>query len=366
MFAFLRENIRQPDEVIGDLLAQAAANRLAARRLLEFADEYGLRDLDELAAKILAGSETATSAAIRELPAGTYRDRMLVEGAGANGSDVEVVLTLTVDHERGVIVCDFAGSSPQQPNASNVKLNYGYGIVFSTLRCVLGPEIPNNEGCYRKIIMNAPEGSILNPKFPAAGGARHLVGHLLAEVLYNALGQAAPERVRAAAGARCFLMLYGEHDDGSRFGGLYHVNGGMGGASGQDGLSCMSFPSNGFTTSHEVFEQANPVRFIRRELRTDSGGAGQWRGGLGQTVEIEVTGPTATCVANVARARYPAPGLEGGLPGTLAGLWLCGEHVSPLGNLALKRGDRIRFDVSGGGGFGDPATARPRSSQRGY
>ncbi|MBI2321942.1 MAG: hydantoinase B/oxoprolinase family protein, partial [Chloroflexi bacterium] len=274
---FIRNNVRVPDQVIGDVEAQIAANQLAGARLVELIGEYGMDDVGALARTIQHYSERATRQAIRRLPAGVYEQRLTVDGF----DDVlDLCLRLTVDHERGQITCDYDGTSPQQPRAYNVVPNYTYAYTAFAVKCVVAPEIPNNEGCFRPVVVTAPEGSLLNPRFPAAVGARGSIGHYLPIVVFTALAAAVPDRVRAAAGSPIWgVLASGQWDDGRRFAGLFFYNGGMGGAQGQDGISTISFPSNVSSTPVEVLEHLFPFFFARQELRADSAGPGQWRGG---------------------------------------------------------------------------------------
>lgn len=353
VFAFLEANVRVPEEVIGDVQAQVAANQLAGTRLIEFVDEYGMEDLGPLAGAIQRQSEQAMRSAIRQIPDGVYRQRLTIDGF----DDVlEICLALTVDHEKGQVTCDYTGTSPQQPAAYNVVPNYTYAFTAFAVKCVILPGVPNNEGCFRPVVVTAPEGSLLNPRFPAGVGARASIGHYLPVAVFSALAEAVPERVRAAAGSPVWgVLLSGQWDDGRRFAGLFFYNGGMGGAHGQDGISCAAFPSNASNAPIEVLEHLFPLAFARYELRSDSAGPGRWRGGLGQTVEfvVEASWP-ATLALWTSRTRYAATGLRGGQSGGLGGVLLNGEPISSGRQRLISAGDRVTLEVPGGGGFGPP------------
>jgi N-methylhydantoinase B len=360
IFSFLRHNVRVPEQVIGDIEAQIAANNLAGVRLIELMGEYQLDDVAPLAQTIHQQSEQATRAAIRALPAGVYRHEMTIDGF----DDVlDLRLTLTVDHERAQILCDYTGTSPQQPTSYNVVPNYTYAYTVFGLKCILAPEVPNNEGCYRPITVTAPEGSLLNPRFPAAVGARASIGHYLPIIVFAALADAAPDRVRAAAGSPIWaVVLSGEWDDARRFAGMFFANGGMGGAQGQDGISAISFPSNVSNTPIEVLEHLFPLFFTRHELRPDSAGPGQWRGGFGQVLELEFEAAWPTTVALwTSRTQYPPMGLRGGRPAMGGGVLLNGEPINSKFQRLVYRGDRLTLMLPGGGGFG-PAEARDRQA----
>jgi N-methylhydantoinase B len=247
---FIRHNVRVPDEVEGDLGAQVAADEMVGRQLRELLEEYRIEDLRPLARAIQEHSEQATRAAIRKLPSGAYPYVLPVDGLG---EDLRMTLTLEVEHDPERIVCDYTGTSPQQPDALNVVPNYTYAYTAFGLKCVLAPDIPNNDGCFRLFTVTAPEGSLLNPRFPAAVGARASVGHYLPVAVFGALAQAAPDRVRAAPGSPLWCVnLAGAWGNGRPFAGMFFSNGGLGGARGHAGRACVSFPSNVSNTPVEV------------------------------------------------------------------------------------------------------------------
>ena len=354
LLEFIRENVRVPEQVVGDIEAQIAANTLAAERLCDLIDEYGIDDLGDLARTIQQHSERATREAIRALPAGTYPYTLPIDGLDA---DLCIQLTMTIDHELGRIVCDYAGTSPQQPSAFNVVPNYTYAYTAFGVKCVVAPDVPNNEGCFRPLVVTAPEGSLLNPRFPAAVGARAAVGHYLPVAVFGALAAAVPQRVRAAAGSPMWCAtLSGARDNGRRFAGMFFFNGGLGAARGQDGADCTSFPSNLSNTPIEVLEHLFPLEFERKAIEPDSGGAGQWRGGGGQTIACRVTNATPIAVSFMAsHINRAAEGLFGGEPGSLGRMTLNGEPINPKFRRTLQPGDRLVMTAPGGGGFGPPA-----------
>ena len=348
---FIRHNVRVPDQVAGDLAAQVAADEGAGRRLLELLEEYRIDDLRPLARAIQERSEHATRSAIRELAPGVYPCVLRVDGLG---EDLRVSLALTVQHSPERILCDYAGTSSQQPDALNVVPNYTYAYTAFGLKCVLAPEIPNNDGCFRLFTVTAPEGSLLNPRFPAAVGARASIGHYLPVAVFGALSEAVPGRVRAAPGSPLWCVnLAGAWDGGRSFAGMFFFNGGMGGARGQAGLPCLSFPSNISNTPIEVLEHLFPLEFARKELRLGSGGQGQWPGGDGQVLELEVVNATPVTVTFLAsRIEWPAEGLFGGEPGSPGSVLLNGQPINPRSRRQLRPGDRLTLMTPGGGGYG--------------
>ncbi|HVB64437.1 MAG TPA: hydantoinase B/oxoprolinase family protein [Nitrolancea sp.] len=353
LFEFIRQNVRVPELVVGDIEAQIAANTLAARRLIDLVEEYGIIDLGALARIIQQQSEAATRSAIRELPAGVYPYTLPVDGLG---EDLVIQLKITIDHERAEITCDYTGTSPQQPTAFNVVPNYTYAYTAFGIKCLVAPDIPNNEGCFRPLIVTAPESSLLNPRFPAAVGARAAIGHYLPTAVFGALAAAVPQHVRAAPGSPMWCVtLSGARENGRPFAGMFFFNGGVGGAYGQDGLDSVSFPSNLSNTPIEVLEHLFPLEFERKEIASGTGGRGQWRGGHGQSIACRIVNPTPITVSFMAsHINRPAEGLAGGTPGSLGQVLVNGEPVNPKFRRIFQPGDRLILTTPGGGGYGRP------------
>ena len=351
LIKILRKNVRLPDQVEGDLMAQVSADELAARRLLELIEEYGIEDVADLASVIQGRSERAMRDAIAAIPDGTYHAEAETDGLA---EPIRLRLALTVDGE--AITLDYAGTSPQVDRALNVAFCYTYSYTAYGVKAVLAPTIPNNDGCFRPVRVLAPEGSILNHKYPGAGGARMLVGHYLPYVACQALGQAAPEKVLAASGSPLWCVNFnGLLRDGRRSAGLFFFNGGMGGSARQDGATCLSFPSNVSNTPIEVVERISPFTIESKAIIPDSGGAGMFRGGCGQRVLLRNDSPEPLGVAFMAeRTKVAAPGMSGGAPGRRGAVLLNGQPINPKETGVIRPGDRITLETPGGGGFGDP------------
>jgi N-methylhydantoinase B len=350
LFRIIRSNVRTPREVLGDVHAQVAGNRVGADRLIEYLDEFGLDDVEDLSYEILSRSEEGTRSAIEAVPDGEYRKIIQTDGL-----EEPITIDCTVMICGDEIHVDYSGSSSQVDRGINVVLNYTAAYTSYALKCVMYPQIPHNDGSFRPVTVRAPEGSILNARFPAAVAARHIVGHFLPHAVLGALAEVLPDRVIAEGAGNVWLNTVrgvGEN----RFVTVFFASGGMGARPTKDGLSTTSFPSGIATAPVEVIESTSPLLFRRKEFRRDSGGAGRHRGGLGQRIEVEVTSGEPFVVSSLAdRMRFPAEGYAGGLPGARA-RFLAGSDVveNPKMSQRLEGGSRFVLELPGGGGFHDP------------
>ncbi|MDE2749160.1 MAG: hydantoinase B/oxoprolinase family protein [Chloroflexota bacterium] len=355
LFDIIRANVRVPDQVIGDIYAQEVGNQVGARKLIEMLDEYGLPDIEAVSALILDRTETAVRNAVRALPDGSYRNTITIDGFDA---PLTIACAITVDGD-GLTV-DYAGSSPQVDRGINVVLNYTHAYTTYTLMAVLAPGIPNNEGAFRPIDVQAPLGSILNCRRPAPVSARHLIGHFVSQPLLTALAEVVPEQVIANGSAGLWnTMMDGMDETGEEFAYIFFSAGGMGAAHNRDGLSATAFPSGIMGVPVEAIETAAPLLMHRRELRPDSGGPGRFRGGLGQVMELEIiTGAPANHSCMYDRTGNPALGLLGGQAGAAGQVRLSdGGRPHPKSHYLLEPGQRVILELPGGGGFG-PACER--------
>lgn len=354
IFDLLAANVRTPEEVLGDIHSQTVANEVGGRQLLSFMEEFELDDITPLADEIIARSETATRARIRELPDGEYSYQLPIDGFD---EPIELHTRIVVSDD--TIQVDFGGTSDSVPHGINVCLNYTRAYTTYGIKCAISPDVPNNEGGFAPILVNAPKGCILNAKPPSAVGGRHLVGHFLPSTVMGALAQALPERVMAPG----FDGLWNTHISGEEqttgayFSFTWFASGGTGALKDQDGLSATAYPSGVAGVPVEVIETLAPLIMRRRELRTDSGGAGTYRGGLGQTMEIEVrTDKPYQFSGLFERTRCPAPGLHGGQPGRTGRLTASnGIELDPKSRQFLPADTIVTLEMPGGGGFGPPA-----------
>ena len=362
VFDIIRANVRTPDEVIGDIHSQIIANEVGAQQLLSFLDEFDLTDIEELADTIIDRTEAAMRRAIADIPDGDYPSRMVIDGFDDKPITIECCVRIRGDE----LEVDYTGSSPQVPLGVNVALNYTQGYTTYGIKCAISPEVPNNAGSFRPVRIKAPEGSILNALHPAAVGGRHLVGHFCPSTVMLALAEALPEKVQAPGFDGIWnSQLEGELDGEGhkRFAYIWFSAGGTGAMHGKDGLSAVAYPSGIAGFPAEVIEASSPVVMHKRELRQDSGGPGQWRGGLSQVMEFSVrTGKPFYLQSFYERTKYPAPGLAGGKPG-IAGRLSADKGRQPIPKITslVEAGAVVRIELPGGGGFGasfarDPAT----------
>jgi len=355
LFDIIRANVRVPDQVIGDIYAQQVGNNVGAKKLIELLDEYDLPDIEAVSQMILDRTEIAVRNAVRNVPDGTYTSKIMIDGFDA---PVTIACAVTVADDE--LTVDYTGTSPQVNRGINVVLNYTHAYTTYTVMAALAPGIPNNEGAFRPVHVSAPEGSVLNCRRPAPVSARHLIGHFVSQPILAALSQVIPEQVIANGSAGLWnTMLNGKLADDTPFAYIYFSAGGMGAGHNRDGLSATAFPSGIMGVPVEAIETAAPILMHRRELRQDSGGAGEFRGGLGQEMALEViTGLPANHSCMYDRTNYPADGLNGGKSGALGEVILSdGTHPHPKSHYTLQPGQYVVLKLPGGGGF-NAATLR--------
>ncbi len=360
VWRFILSNVRQPDHMAGDLHAQMASGEVGAQRLLTLCDTHGLDDIEGLADEIISRSEDATRASIRELPGGTHHTEAELDLA--DGSRIDIRCAVTIDPVAGEILVDYAGSSEASPWGINVVKNYTHAYTTFTVRSVLNPEIPNNHGSLAPILVEAPEGSIVNAVSPQPCTARHVVGMFLPNALLKALAQVRPDQAMAeGSGAVWTMQVNGNHDDGSPFiTAMFTYAGGVGARAAKPGLSACSYPTGVAAVPVEVVEASAPIRFRRKELRPGSGGAGAQVGGLGQTIEFSVA-TTRPWQLNAVTSRLAVPpeGIFGGEPGQSGRFLVNGEAVETQARITLDPADVVRLELPGGGGYGRPDHREP-------
>ncbi len=358
LMEMIRANVRVPEMVFGDLNAQITAQTMCRNRLVEFLDETGLDDLVDLAREIHSRAERVMRKAILEVRDGVYEKTVEMDGF-----DEPIVIQCRITVKGDELEIDFEGSSPQIGRALNCVMNYTYSYATYPIKCALDPFTPKNEGSYRPISIKAPEGSILNPRVPAPVNARQLIGHMLSAAVFGALVKAIPEKIMAESGSQPTLraLFTGVGLDGEKFSSILFANGGMGARYDKDGIACTPFPTNSTCGSIEVFESTVPLLFWKKEMVRDSGGAGRFRGGIGQEIILEVISRDPIRVSLLTdRHKHPAQGYMGGLAGMPNRIVLNdGQFIHPKSQTTLKPEDRLIINYAGGGGFGPPEERDP-------
>ena len=349
-------NVRLPGQVVGDIEAQVVAINVVKRRLLEFMIEYQLDEIGDIADAIYNVTEEAVLKQLRNIPEGTYSAE--VEGDGREES-IRIRATVTVKDDR--IRVDYTGSSPQVPYGINESYNHTHAYTVYPFKCMLAPGLPNNDGFIRLFDVVAPEGLIVNAKFPAAVGARQLIGHMLQGVVFEAMAEALPDKVQADSGTPLtVLVLKGlDMESGESFQLITFLNGGIGATRGRHGEPCSSFPANISNTPVEILENLAPVRYRQKRIHAGSGGDGEYRGGDGQIIQLESCWHKPMTVALLTeRTRKPPRGVLGGQDGVCGFVRKNGQPITQTkGVVELAPGDVLEVALPGGGGLGTPPHA---------
>jgi N-methylhydantoinase B len=359
LFALLRRNVRFNEKMIGDIRAQVAAGWIGAHALETLAREFNLSSLRPVADEIIRRTEAGMRAGIRKLGDGRFRKELAMEIAGVDEPQT-IALTLTIHGDS--LTADFAGTSPQVRRPVNSPINYTRAYVAVPMKMVCDPELPNNEGTYRPLEVVAPDGCLVNPSYPAACFWRLAAGMLVSELMFRILAEVAPDRVPADSGSMPTWQFYvnGTRADGEPFALHQHAFGGMGARPGRDGLASVSFPYNVRDVSVEWSELETPLHFEKRELIADSGGAGRWRGGLGEEMVIRAgrVDPTKPIVlsGSAGRMQFPPAGAFGGGPGGFGRIDVDGKPITPTSSpeVIFTSRDVVRLVLPGGGGNGPP------------
>ena len=361
LIGMVRANVREPVQVVGDMYSLAACNAAGDRRLHTMMTEFAIVDLVGLSDFIIDTSRAATHAAIAGVPDGSYANQMTVDGY-----DAPVLMAITLDVAGDRIKADFAGTSGMSRFGVNVPEVYTRAYACYGLKCAIAPEVPNNTGSLEPFEITAPDGCILAARRPAPVSVRHVLGHLIPDVVFGALHQAMPATVPAEGSSALWnVQISGrpcDPDSGLPSAEVLTFNsGGTGARPNFDGLSATAFPSGVSTMSVEATEHVGPVTIWRKELRSGSGGAGTTRGGFGQIIEIEPrAGYDFYFNAMFDRVDHPARGREGGGAGEAGRVALAdGTKLRSKGRQLIKSGQRLRLSLPGGGGYGDPANRAP-------
>ena len=371
----IRGNVREPEQVVGDFYALATCNEVGHRRLVDMMTEFELADLDGIAGFILDNSRRATLEKINALPAAKAGGLMTIDGYSS-----PVDLQVALEFQKDRITCDFEGTSGLDKKGINVPLVYTKAYACYALKCAIAPEIPNNAASLAPFEITAPVDTIVNAVHPAPVALRHVIGHMIPDAVYDALDKILPDTVPAeGAGTLCnFQVSLRPRTDckapasAVRAEVLAFNSGGSGARPGEDGMNATAFPSGVKTMPVEATEHTGPVIIWRKELRPDSGGAGKYRGGLGQYMEVGATADHEfDFSAMFDRVDHPARGRQGGLNGATTTIEReDGSRMKGKGKQFVPSGGRVKLAFPGGAGYG-PVSERSkeqikRDFARGY
>ena len=357
-------NSRTPTERSGDLQAQFAANVVGVRGVTALMERYGIEDVETTVAAYLDFTERRFRAAIATLPQGVYRAQDALDG-DREGETTPIKLALKVWAD--ALEFDFSGSGPQLGSARNIPYRALLATVYTVAKSLLDPDVPANAGYYRTLVVNAPQGSVVGPVPPAAIGARSISCGVLGDVIVAALSQAMPSKALAASGPHHLVVLSGtDPRTGEYFVDYETVAGGMGARPYRDGVDAVRVHASGASNLPvEALEHAYPFRIERYALWDDSGGSGQYRGGMGVIRDYRILADDVTVSLSSERQHVTASGLEGGANGRAGAFVYNPEQAderklpSAAGEIALPRGSVLRIATPGGGGYGAQSTRDP-------
>ncbi|MEI5668724.1 hydantoinase B/oxoprolinase family protein [Bosea sp. CCNWLW174] len=357
VLAMMLQNVRRPDMLLGDLQAQLASLAVGHGTMQRLATRFGADTIVEACTRLLDGSERAMRAMIGRIPDGCYSFEDFLDDDGILPDPIRIHAQIEVKGEEMVV--DLSGCGKQASGPINATVASSGSAVYYAVMAIADKEIPANAGCYRPVSLIVPEGLIVNPRHPAPVANRVAVGHRLATTMFGALHQAVPGRVPAAYYGVSYVCSFQTIGEQGERGVLVEIEiGGTGAYDDQDGLNAYSYGMhNNASIPIEMIEADVPLTITAYGLIDGSGGAGRQRGGLGLFREWRVDSPAAVFTANLERFKFKPYGLEGGEPGREGHLYLIrdGERQalgSKINNLPLVKGDIIRLETSGGGGYG--------------
>lgn len=365
LFRIIEANTRSPTEVLGDIRAQIAACNVAEEGLRTLVKRYGAETLERYIEALHDHAEAMMREVIRGLPNGVYRATDYIDGIGEHPEPLAIVATVTVNDDS--IVIDFEGTADQVKAAINCPISLPESSAFSAIRCLSQQDIPNCEGYLRPITVRAPEGCLLNPRYPAACGARGVVGYRVFDAVVQALAQIVPDRAIAGSEGGPYLLAAGGTYNGRPFVLNEMVVGTWGARATKDGIEGISNPAANLSNQPiEMIETDMPVEVLQYGFVPDSGGPGQFRGGLAFIREFRFLDDTRFTLRGD-RRDHPPFGLEGGRPGApSAHRFIPADGpprdlpTMPMESFQARRSDVFRLIGAGGGGYGDPLTRDPR------
>ena len=356
--AVISANVRVPDKVLGDIHAQMSACIAGDREFSALLQRYGIEDVLAYGEALQDYSERMARAAIERIPDGTYRFVDHLDGLGEDPQPIELHVAVIVSGDE--ITVDWAGTSPQVRGGINTPLSFCKSNVYAALRSIMPPEVPNCHGYTRPIHVIAPEGSLVNARYPAPCGARGITGYRMVDCIFGALAQAVPDKVAADGAGGSTLPSFGGWDGTKRFVFSECIMGTWGATSahdGQEGVPHMA--SNQANVPVEMIESDYPIRIEQYGFAPDTGGPGRFRGGLGLVREYRILADDIYFGVRSDKCLHAPHGLAGGQPGVAAlnrirsGAKDTALPAMPTKPITLRTGDVYRHVMAGGGGFGE-------------
>lgn len=367
----IRENVRLPDIAIGDLTAQVATVRVAARRMEELARKYGVDVVEAAFDHLLTVSEKQARAAIAALPDGTYEAEDIIDGDGVTTDPIAVRVAVTIAGDQ--LTADFTGCPPAVAGPINCAAGALRSAVRTIFKALVAPQAPSNEGWFRPLTVVAPRGSVFTAEKPSPTGWYYEGSVHASELVWKALAGLMPERFSAGSyTSLCVVYLAGKDAAGQPFIHIEPQHGGWGASEDADGANALIALTDGDTYNYsvEVIEARFPLLVRRYALNVEGGsGAGRRRGGFGVIRDYEVLEDGASAYCSFGRTQTPPWGVEGGAPGTpnLLQVEDCDGLTRNFGrepDIALKRGDLVRIITGGGGGWGEAGAREAESVRR--
>jgi len=371
LIALLTANSRTPDKLMGDLEALLGGCNVGAKRLAALIGKYGLERLEGIINALIDYAERRTRQEIANLRPGTYEGSFAIDDDGIEPREGGFVVRVKVTIEDTKFTVDFTGTDRQAKGAINAAVSQTMSGVLFALRCLIDPTIPLNDGCYVPVEMILPPGTLVNPDMPAAVNSRIATIGAITVAILDAMSGVYPEKsVAASCSVHVSTPTGRDPKTGRPWIFISAINGGGGARVGKDGVDCAGGPLiiqgfGGAGTPTETLEMEYPILVERVEMWTDSGGAGEFRGGVGSLRDIRMLSDGMVTARIADRSIFPPRGINGGSPGK-GGQWIVNrgtpeERVLPpkITNHPFKAGDVLTMAGSGGGGVGNPLARDP-------
>jgi N-methylhydantoinase B len=357
LWEFILANVRTPEERRGDMEAQIAANRVGERRLWEMMGKYGATEITAYMQELCAYASRMVRARLREIPDGRYIYTDVLDNDGITDAPIEIRVAIEIEDDTALV--DFTGTAKQVQGSVNAIYAIALSAVFYAFRCIAGADVPANAGCLEPIRVIAPEGTVVNAKFPAAvAGGNVETSQRIVDVLLGALAQACPDQIPAASSGTMNNLTIGGYDvsRGKDFTYYETIAGGMGARPNRDGIDAIhTHMTNTMNTPIEAIETNYPMQVVEYAIRRGTGGAGKFRGGAGVIRALRLLTDAEVTILSERRTRgpYGLQGGEAGQPG--CNVLISGGEEYPLAgkvSVSTREGDVIRIETPGGGGYG--------------